>query len=170
MSRATLRFSSLAEQCHTQKFYLRCFNSDFDAVKSKFGLLIKKIEKTTSKWRWPQKWRCTKKWRWPRKSRPLTWKSWPQTQKYRPDSKIETADSKMRMTIKMKMTSKVKTTSKMKTTTKMKTTWHKDDIIFCLYSPSLGDTLISAAIKEQRNSGLKKRKAKPKFPFQFWLW
>jgi len=33
MSHATLRFSSLAEQCHTQKFYLRCFNSDFDAVR-----------------------------------------------------------------------------------------------------------------------------------------
>ena len=32
---------SLAEQCHTQNFYLRCFKSDFDAVKSKFGLLIK---------------------------------------------------------------------------------------------------------------------------------
>ena len=31
---------SLAEQCHTQKLYLRCFKSDFDAVKSKFGLLI----------------------------------------------------------------------------------------------------------------------------------
>ena len=30
----------LAEQCHTQKFDLRCFKSDFDAVKSKFGLLI----------------------------------------------------------------------------------------------------------------------------------
>ena len=31
---------SLAEQCHTKKFHLRCFKSDFDAVKSKFGLLI----------------------------------------------------------------------------------------------------------------------------------
>ena len=40
---------SLAEQCHTQKFYLRCFKSDFDAVKSKFGLLTEQIEKTTSK-------------------------------------------------------------------------------------------------------------------------
>ena len=39
LSSATLRFFSLAEQCHTQKFYLRCFKSDFDAVKSKFGLL-----------------------------------------------------------------------------------------------------------------------------------
>ena len=39
LSHATLRFFSLAEQCHTQKFYLRCFNSDFDAVKSRFGLL-----------------------------------------------------------------------------------------------------------------------------------
>ena len=37
---ATLRPFSLAEQCHTQKFYLRCFNSDFDAVKTKFGLLL----------------------------------------------------------------------------------------------------------------------------------
>ena len=37
---ATLRFFSLAEQCHTQKFYLRCFKADSDAVKSKFGLLI----------------------------------------------------------------------------------------------------------------------------------
>ena len=27
-------------QCHTQNFYLRCFKSDFDAVKGKFGLLI----------------------------------------------------------------------------------------------------------------------------------
>ena len=35
--------------CHTQKFYLRCFKSDFSAVKSKFGLLIEQIEKTTSK-------------------------------------------------------------------------------------------------------------------------
>ena len=52
---ATLRFFSLAEQCNTQSFYLRCFKSDFDAVKSKFGLLTKQIEKTTSKWRWPQK-------------------------------------------------------------------------------------------------------------------
>ena len=39
MSSATLRRFSLAEQCHTQNFYLRCFKSDFDAVKSKFGLL-----------------------------------------------------------------------------------------------------------------------------------
>ena len=30
----------LAEQCHTQDFYLRCFKSDFDAVKSTFVLLI----------------------------------------------------------------------------------------------------------------------------------
>ena len=36
---ATLRRLSLAEQCHTQNFYLRCFKSDFDAVKGKFGLL-----------------------------------------------------------------------------------------------------------------------------------
>ena len=36
----TLRFFGLAEQCPTQKFYLRCFKLDFDAVKSKFGLLI----------------------------------------------------------------------------------------------------------------------------------
>ena len=40
MSHATLRFSSLAEQCHTKNFYLRWFNSDFDALKSKFGLLL----------------------------------------------------------------------------------------------------------------------------------
>ena len=40
LSHATLRFFSLAEQCHTQNFYLRCFKSDFDAVKSKFDLLI----------------------------------------------------------------------------------------------------------------------------------
>ena len=40
MSSATLKLFSLAEQCHTQNFYLWCFKSDFDAVKSKFGLLI----------------------------------------------------------------------------------------------------------------------------------
>ena len=40
LSHATLRFFSLAEQCHTQNFYLRCFKSDFDAVKSKFCLVI----------------------------------------------------------------------------------------------------------------------------------
>ena len=40
ISNVTLRPFSLAEQCHTQSFYLRCFKSDFDAVKSKFGLLI----------------------------------------------------------------------------------------------------------------------------------
>ena len=40
LSHAPLRFWSLAEQCQTQIFYLRCFNSDFDAVNSKFGLLI----------------------------------------------------------------------------------------------------------------------------------
>ena len=49
LSHAALRSFSLAERCHTQNFYLGCFNSDFDAVKSKFGLLIKWIEKTTSK-------------------------------------------------------------------------------------------------------------------------
>ena len=32
----------------TQNFYLRCFKSDFDAVKSKFGLLIELIEMATS--------------------------------------------------------------------------------------------------------------------------
>ena len=37
MNSATLRLFCLAEQCHTQKFYLRCFKSYFDAVKSKFG-------------------------------------------------------------------------------------------------------------------------------------
>ena len=31
---------SLAEQCHTQNFHLRCFKSDFDVVKGKFGVLI----------------------------------------------------------------------------------------------------------------------------------
>ena len=30
---ATLRFFSVAEQCHTQNFCLRCFKSDFDAIK-----------------------------------------------------------------------------------------------------------------------------------------
>ena len=40
MNSATLIPISLAEQCHTQNFYLRCFKSDFDAVKGKFGLLI----------------------------------------------------------------------------------------------------------------------------------
>ena len=40
MNSATLRLFCLAEQGHTQNFYLRCFKSDFDAVKSKFGLLI----------------------------------------------------------------------------------------------------------------------------------
>ena len=34
----------LAKQCHTQNFYLRCFKSDFDAVKGKVGLLDEKIE------------------------------------------------------------------------------------------------------------------------------
>ena len=37
---STLRLFSLAEQWHTQNFYLRCFKSDFDAIKSKFDLLI----------------------------------------------------------------------------------------------------------------------------------
>ena len=41
LTNATFRFFSLAEQCHTQNLYLRCFKSDFDAVKSKFGLLNK---------------------------------------------------------------------------------------------------------------------------------
>ena len=45
---ATLRLFGLAEQCHTQNFYLRCFKSDFDAVKGKFGLLIEQIEMATS--------------------------------------------------------------------------------------------------------------------------
>ena len=40
LSIATLRLFSLAEQRQTQNFYLRCFKSDFDAVKSKFDLLI----------------------------------------------------------------------------------------------------------------------------------
>ena len=40
LSNATLRFFRLVEQCHTQLFYLRWFKSDFDAVKSNFGLLI----------------------------------------------------------------------------------------------------------------------------------
>ena len=46
LSHATLRFFSLTENCHTQIFYLGCFKSDFDAIKSKFGLLIEKIKKT----------------------------------------------------------------------------------------------------------------------------
>ena len=58
---ATRRFFSGAEQCHTQKFYLRCFKLDFDAVKSKFGLLIEQIEEMTSKWSRPQKWRQPQK-------------------------------------------------------------------------------------------------------------
>ena len=49
LSSATLRFFSLAEQSHTQKFYLRCFKSDFDAVKGKFDLLNEQIEMATSK-------------------------------------------------------------------------------------------------------------------------
>ena len=40
LSHAKIRFFSLTEQCHTQKLYLRCFNLDFDAVKSKFGLFL----------------------------------------------------------------------------------------------------------------------------------
>ena len=48
MNSATLRLFSLAEQCHTQNIYFRCFRSDFDAVKSKFGLLIEQIEMATS--------------------------------------------------------------------------------------------------------------------------
>ena len=47
LSHAKLRFYSLAEQCHTQNFYHRCFMLDFDAVKSKFGLLIELIDKKT---------------------------------------------------------------------------------------------------------------------------
>ena len=31
INNATLRLFSLAEQCHTQNCYLRCFNSEFDA-------------------------------------------------------------------------------------------------------------------------------------------
>ena len=49
LSHATLRFFSLAEQCQTQNFYLKCFKSDFDAIKSKFDLLIELIKKMTSK-------------------------------------------------------------------------------------------------------------------------
>ena len=40
LSHATLRFFSLADQCHTQNLYLRCFKSDFDDVKSNLDLLI----------------------------------------------------------------------------------------------------------------------------------
>ena len=40
LDHATLRFFSLVEQCHFSNFYIRCFNSDFDAMKSKFGLHI----------------------------------------------------------------------------------------------------------------------------------
>ena len=42
---AILRFFGLAEQCHTRNFYPRCFKSYFDAVKSKFGLLIDHISR-----------------------------------------------------------------------------------------------------------------------------
>ena len=35
-----LSFFSWAEQCHTQHFYIRFFQSDLVAVKSKFDLLI----------------------------------------------------------------------------------------------------------------------------------
>ena len=49
MNGATLRLFSLVEPCHTQNFYLRCFKSDFDAVKNKFDLLIEQMEKTTFK-------------------------------------------------------------------------------------------------------------------------
>ena len=48
MNSPTLRPFSLAEQCHNQNFHLRCFNSDIDVVKSKFGLFIEKIEMATS--------------------------------------------------------------------------------------------------------------------------
>ena len=51
---------SLAKQCHTQNFYLRCFKSDCDAIKSKFGLLIEQIEKTkTSKLKTTSKMKMT---------------------------------------------------------------------------------------------------------------
>ena len=58
----------------------------------------------------------------------------------------------MKTVPKMKMTSKVKTTSKIKTTPKMKTTYDKDlekedNITFCLYSVSLGNALITAAVR-----------------------
>ena len=48
MNSATLRLCSLAEQCHTQNFYLKCFKMDFDAVKSKVGLLNKYIKTSYS--------------------------------------------------------------------------------------------------------------------------
>ena len=48
MSHATLRLSSLAEKCHTQKLNLRCFNSDFDSVKTNLVYSLNRLRK------WPQ--------------------------------------------------------------------------------------------------------------------
>ena len=45
MSYATLRYFSLAEQCHTQKFYLRCFNSNFDAVKANLVYSLNRLRR-----------------------------------------------------------------------------------------------------------------------------
>ena len=38
--KAELSCGTLGLKYHTQNFYLRCFKSDFDAVKGKFGLHI----------------------------------------------------------------------------------------------------------------------------------
>ena len=53
--KAELSCAPLELKYYTQHFNLRCFKSDFDAVKSKFGLLIEYFKKTTSKRRHPQK-------------------------------------------------------------------------------------------------------------------
>ena len=45
LSHTTLRFLSLAEQCYTPNFHLRCFKSTVDAVKSKISLLIKQLRR-----------------------------------------------------------------------------------------------------------------------------
>ena len=52
---ATLKPFILAEQCHTQNFYLRRFKSDFDAVKSKItGMpaLINTTDKRDNTFSW----------------------------------------------------------------------------------------------------------------------
>ena len=44
-----------------QNYYLRYFKSDFDAVKSKFGLLIEQIEEKTSEMKTTSKMKGTNK-------------------------------------------------------------------------------------------------------------
>ena len=68
-------------------FYLRCFKSDFDAVKTKVGLLIEKIKKTTSKMKITPQMKTTLKMK--------------TTPKMKTSSKTKTT-SKMKMTPKMK--------------------------------------------------------------------